>query len=319
MRPSDGATISDFFSPFGEDEISRCGHERTPDEREELDRMFEVTDVRNELKSDFVISTSLYCQPHDAEKERLSPLTLETLQKRHPSVRNGSSWWAEYFLPLTQQFDCVREPWSVRLYLAPDLLFLEPYLRHPRVELRIMNHISVNTIPGMLWRYLPLEDGVTMVARGADAFVPTSEILQSINRMIEGPNLLFRHFLPRDVDGGGFIVYRAVPGPIVMKGCEGLGFTEAAKAWIWHQRRGLWPLTVQMTNEDGRPVDAKKFGMTHWARYGQDEQFLSHWLYHIAAREGIHSTIPRNHRSKLWDLDLQYVTAANVSSVVEYV
>ena len=319
MKPCDGATICDFFPPFGQPEVARCLREQTDAEREELDRMFEVIEVRNPQTSDFVISTSLYCQPHDPEKKRLPSLTLEALQQRHPSVRGGSSWWSEYFLPLIQQFDKVMDPWTVRLYLAPDLLFLESFLRHPRVELRIMNHVSENTIPGMLWRYLPLDDGVNLVARGADSFVPSPGILRLINQMLGGPNLLFRHFLPRDIGGARLVIYRPVPGPIVVKGCEGMGFTEAAKAWVWHQKRGLWPRTVRIVDSDGKPVEAKKFGMSHWARYGQDEQFLSHWLYHIAAQEGIHSAITRNHTSKLWDLDLQYTNAANRNSMVEYV
>jgi hypothetical protein len=314
-----GPPIDHFFPKFGEREIKRFLRECDATERVELDRMFTVREVIDSKKGDLVLSTSLYCWPHDPEKSRIEPVTLENLQTPHPSVRHQQAWWDVYFLPLIRQFDQVQDPWVIRIHLAHDLEFLIPHLRHPRVEIRVMDHCSHFTMPGMLWRYLPMEERVTMLARGSDTLWPGRKIVEAIERMLAGPNVLFRRFLPIDYDKAMFLVYRTVPGPIVSKPDLHGGFVAAAQAWIWHQQHGLWSKNVELLGPDGEIYEMPKFAMSHWARYGQDEQFLSHWLYHRAAPQGIHTVIDADHLSGLWSKDWEFVRSKNPSSVLEEV
>lgn len=319
MNAAQSIPMTHFFPVFGEAEVSRYQAGRTPEEKDDLDSMFEVAEILFPRPGHHVLSTSLYCWPHDPERPRINPVTKETLQQPHPSVKGKDSWWNVYFVPLLLRLEQVRSPWIVRIHLAPDLEFLVPYLKHPKVELRIMRHISTNTIPGMLWRYLPLEDDVILMARGTDSLWPDPRVHEAVPRMLAGPNALLRRFRPIDVNAAKFFVYRSIPGPIVTKPGLGLGFKEAAKAWIWHQQRACWPRHIELPGEDGELFEMPKFAMSHWARYGQDEQFLSHWLYYLAAKKGIHSIIDASHRSGIWERDWACLQATSPQSVVELV
>jgi hypothetical protein len=317
-QPPAGPTLEQFIPCFGAPEIEEFEQLVTADERAELDAMFAVAEVINPQRSDFVTCSSLYCRPHDPEKKELGELTLAQLQAPHPSIKGGLSWWDNYMVPLLRGIQKMPEPWSMRLYLAPDLISLLPYFCHARLEIRIMKHCSVNTMPGMLWRYLPAEEGVTLMARGADSFCPNPTDWGFMQRMLAGPNRLLRMCPQPDVDRSGFLTYRSVPGPIVLKPIAGLAVTQAAKAWIWHQRYRAWQSVVTVQDKlDSVPRQIKKFGMTHWARYGQDEQFLSHWLYYRAAPLGIHSVVRRTSCGSLWKLDLDHLRKAAVWSHVD--
>jgi hypothetical protein len=319
MHNGEKLPITHFIPPFGASEIDRFEAECTSDEREELERMFEVAEVIHPKQGDRVLSTSLYCWPHDPEKQRISPINLDTLQHPHPCVRNQNSWWQEYLVPLLRSLERVESPWVVRLHLAPDLEFLIPHLSHPKMEIRIMKHISTNTIPGMLWRYMPLDEEVTLMARGTDTLWPDGGVVEAMGRMLKGPNVLFRRFRPIDIDKAVYFVYRSIPGPILAKPNACVNFATAAKAWIWHQQHHLWPKEVELIGADDNIYTMPKFAMSHWARYGQDEQFLSHWLYYQVAGCGIHTVIDGNHKSGMWAKDWSYLRQECEHSVVDLI
>lgn len=305
-------SITQLFPRFGEEQLKRFQEESTPEERAELDSMFEVVEVIDEKFSNYVVSTSLYCRPHNPDQQRIHPITLENLQKPNRNVRNGQSWWETYLQPLLRDLDRIQPPWNLRLHLAEELKFLIPHLQHPRVEFRIMKHPSEFTIPGMLWRYLPLEDGVTLLARGADSLWPYKAYWDLVQGFSGSSCRFFRRFLPRDLDRTGSLVYRTIPGPLLVKEGEPLPYTEFAKAWIWFQKNDLWPRTARLA---WLPGEVSKFGLEHWAKYGQDEQFLSHWLYHLACEEGLYTAINEVNRSVIIDHDRCFVESHDPEAV----
>lgn len=309
-------SIQDYFPAFVREQVSRYLAESSPEERSELDFMFEVDEIRYPKPSEHVLSVSLYCRPHHPSQAKIHPLTIEELRKPRPNVRwrgASSSWWSKYFEPLAQGLNRVSPPWIIRIHLAPDLLFLEPLLRHPRAELRIMRHTSENAVPGMLWRYLPLQEGVSMMARDSDNPWPDKTNLALICSMLSGPARMFRRICTRDLVAAGVLTYRTIPGVNVVKSGKPLPFLDTVKAWIWHQKHQLWPKTARLPGTD---QEAAKFGLSHWAGYAQDEQFLSHWLYHALAPEGIHSVVSLKHPSLLWPLDRQYVLQSSPNAMV---
>lgn len=309
-------SIADIFPVFGSRQVARFLSESSPEERSELDFMFETAEIRYPKPSEHVLSLSLYCRPHDPGRPKIQPLTIDELRKRHPTVRKRGtphSWWDKYFEPLIQTLDRVRSPWVARIYLAPDLLFLEPYLRKERVEIRVMRHNSENAVPGMLWRYLPLEEGIHVMAGDADDPWPGKANLSHICSMLSGSCRLFRRICPRDLNAAGVLGYRTVPGVNVVKAGPPLPFLETVKAWIWHQQRQLWPKAVRLPWMEH---DVPKFGLAHWSGYAQDEQFLSHWLYHALAPEGIYSIVGLGQNSQLWPLDRQYLLEKSPHSII---
>jgi len=303
--------ITDLFPRFGEEQLRRFEAESIPEERAELDRMFEVVEVIDEKFSNFVLSTSLYCRPHDPDRKRINPITLETLQKPNQSVRDGNSWWDTYFQPLLRDLERVQPPWNVRIHLAAELKFLIPHLQHHRVEFWIMKHPSELTIPGMLWRYLPLGEGVTLLARGADSLWPHQDYWDMVEEFSGSSCRFFRRFLPRDLDATGSLVYRTIPGPLLVKAGESIRFIEFAKAWIWFQKKEIWPRSARLP---WLPCGATKFGLEHWAKYGQDEQFLSHWLYYEACEQGLYTVIDKENRSIVINYDRQFVAEHDLNA-----
>ncbi|MBE2284531.1 MAG: hypothetical protein IAE77_13830 [Prosthecobacter sp.] len=303
--------MKQLFPPFGQYHLHRFFQESVAEEKLLLNRMFQVVDILNQQPSDFVVSTSLYCKPHDPENYPIFPLTVEEIRKPHTSVRHGNSWWQEYMEPLLSGVERIPDPWSVRIHLAPDLIFLESYLRHPRIELRIMCHNSEFTMPGMLWRYLPLNECGVVMARGADSIWPDAGTYKHIQAMLKSDAMLIRRFRPRDRDADGLCVYRSIPGPLVIKLNNPLNFTKMAKAWLWHGMHGLLPTEVTAPFFE-KPLP--KLGMSHWARYGQDEQMLSHWLYYVAAAKGIYTVIDKTHQSQIWPFDQEYLESRSPHS-----
>lgn len=304
----DDWSITELFPKFGDVQLNEYRTKSSPTEREELDSMFEVVDKIDCKPTNFVLSTSIYCRPHNPGPKRIEPLTVENLKIPHPSVRGGKAWWNIYFRPLLADLDRIRPPWIVRVHLAEDLDFLLPHLKHPRVETWIMKHSSELTMPGMLWRYMPLEEGVNMIARGADSLWPDPGYWHLLRDFNESPCRFFRRFLPRDQDGSGSIVYRAIPGPLVVKEGSRIPVVDYAKTWIWFQRSGLWPTVARLPwLRDPAP----KFGMQHWAKYGQDEQFLSHWIYHLACGEGLYTVTDAGHSSRIASYDMGYVESVD--------
>ncbi len=305
-------SITELFPRFDSTHLNMFRSQCSKSEKSLLESMFQVDEIVNQQRSsEFLISTSLYCRPHNPGAPRIDPITVETLKLPHQGVRNGRSWWDTYLQPLIRDISRIKPPWVLRIHLSAELYFLIPLLRHQRVEFWIMNHPSENTVPGMLWRYLPLEEGTNLVARGTDSLWPDQQYWASATQMLKGPCRFYRNFFPTDMDRI-FLVYRSIPGPLVVRQGLKLPFIEYAKAWIWFQWNDLWPRTASTPpGNEMRP----KFGLSHWAKYGQDEQFLSHWLYYIACEEGLYTVTSGNNKSEIFKYDRNYVKSRSEHSM----
>ena len=303
--------ITELFPPFGDEQIAAFESRASTEDRAELDGMFKIADIRYPKSGRHVLSTSLYCQPHSPQVPPIEPVTIDNLRRPHPSVRNKNSWWDEYMRPLIRALDRIQPPWHLRLHLAPNLTFLERFVRHPRVEIRVMKHPSTSTIPGMLWRYLPMDEDVILMARGTDDLWPEREVMLHVENALREDFFLFRRHLPRDLDQSSFLIYRTVPGPIVVQGSEALRFRRAAQAWIWSNKNRLLAASVAFGDP---PRQVPKFGLSHWARYGQDEQFLSHWLFYLALDRSIYTMADKRHSSTIFVSDMKLVQSKSAFS-----
>lgn len=223
-----------------------------------------------------VVSTSLYWGTHLPESHRPIPPSLETLQRPLASVKNGASWWRQYFEPFLRGCGESLPPgWIHRVHLSADLAFLVDFIP-PSVEIRLMRESSWTSIPGMLWRYLPMEEPTLCIARGADNYELGGF------RHIATLALCLGTFLIRNTtslwrDDKNRFVYRTIHGSCCVRGP--LPFVPAAAAWVAANRREPPPAHVPAFPE------LSHVGLEHWGAYGQDEQFLCRWLYYRAASE----------------------------------
>lgn len=307
------ASLFDFFPAFDTTHIDYYRAKSTQMEREELSSMFEVLEILNPKCSDHIVSTSLYCRPHHPELAPHADLSVTALKEPHASVRGHGSWWATYFEPLLRVLPTIAEPWIVRIHLAHNLRHLAPFLNFRRCEIRIMKHDSEGSIPGMLWRYLPIEEDCLAVARGADDLILNAKEAAIMHLFLETDAYLLRFFNPADVNSEGQLSYRPIPGPITTIGLTDLRFRESAEAWIWYQQRGFFHATTFYPPAGKHLV---KVGMDHWTRYGQDEQFLSHWLYPLVLKRGLFSAVPAGRTSFLINVDLATCIRAGTQNIV---
>ncbi len=120
----------------------------------------------NALDSDVLVSCSLFPSTHgNASKDR--PVNFEAFNARLSGPRK------KYYQPLLRR----RETYSecrLRVYLCPSLASWVPWLLEDVSidEVFIMEHPSTDFMPGMLWRYLALDDSSfkTVVATGVDDY-----------------------------------------------------------------------------------------------------------------------------------------------------
>lgn len=257
--------MEDIFPPF-----------RLQTDQEEYLNLFTVESVFNRTPArnpKVVVSTSLYWGTHwPREQERVEP-SLEILKCPRPSVRDGGSWWQTYFSPfLLGCGEPLPEGWIHRVYLASDLAFLIDEIP-ASVEIYLMRETSWGSIPGMLWRYLPMEEPAFCVARGADNYF-LGGYQQVVALALQLGSFLLRNTISFWQDNFNRFIYRTIQGSCCIKGP--VPFVPHAAAWV--RQAQCDPLSQRV---EAFPY-LLHIGLDHWAEYGQDEQFLSRWLYYLA-------------------------------------
>jgi hypothetical protein len=281
--------MEDIFPPF-----------RLHTDQEEFLNLFKVEKVFNRtpaLKPKVIVSTSLYWGTHwPQEHSRIEP-TLEDLNRPRSSVRDGGSWWENYFSPFLRGCEeRLPEGWIHRVYLASDLAFLVDKIPET-VEIHLMRNCSWGTIPGMLWRYLPMEEPVFCVARGADNYF-LGGYQQVVALALQLGTFLVRNTISYWQDNLNRFVYRTIQGSCGVKGP--IPFVPYAAAWVRQ---------TQLNSLSPR-VEAFPYllhiGLDHWAEYGQDEQFLSRWLYYLAGAEKTITLVEPIGNHDLFIRDIQY-------------
>lgn len=262
-----------------------------------VDRVFNRTSARNPK---VVVSTSLYWGTHWPQGQNRVEPSLEMLQTRRPSVRDGRSWWENYFLPFLRGCEeLLPEGWTHRVYLAADLSFLVDLIPKS-VEIHLMRESSWGSIPGMLWRYLPIEEPVFCVARGADNYT-LGDYQLVVALALRFGTFLIRNTISYWQDNHNRFVYRTIQGSCAVKGP--IHYVSHAAAWV-HQ---------EQTDPISPMVEALPYlrhvGMEHWSEYGQDEQFLSRWLYYLAGPMKTITLVEPIGNHEMFIRDIQYLNS----------
>lgn len=263
-------------------------------------KLFKVAEVLHPQRRDdlsVVVSTSLYWGTHGPHVYQPTRPTLTGLQTPTKSVRQGRSWWESYFLPFLEG---VQEPlpegWRHRVYLSSDLSFLIALIPST-VEIHLMAESSWTSMPGMMWRYMPAEEHVLCVARGADNY-SMGDHRQIIALALSLGTFLVRNTITFWRDDLSRLVYRSIQGSCAIRGP--VPFIPAAAAWIAANQKELFSSQVTAFPE------LTHIGLKHWGAYGQDEQFLSRWLYYLAAREKTITLVEPEGNHELFQQDMGF-------------
>lgn len=246
-----------------------------------------------------VVSTSLYWGIAYLHEEPVA-LSLETLFSRQVK-RKDDSWWNTYVRPLLAGCNQVLPAdWQRRVYLSEDLEFLADILPE-HVEVVVMAMSSPTSVPGTFWRYLPLQENVFCVARGADNYFLPARYIEWVKIALQMKASLLRMTFEADASVHQKFHYRAILGSCAAQGP--LPFIDQASAWIntMKNRSIIVPHYFE---------GLKHTGMDRWDAFGQDEQFLNRWLYHYLAHEGsVILTFPHNRGTKHFLEDCAFLTS----------
>jgi hypothetical protein len=264
-----------------------------------------------------VVSATLFWKHVSSSDPDLPPPNREFLidARRLGLVRRFAPW-DSYIAPLlfwSEQVIGAHPEVRFRLYLASDLAFLIPEISALGWDVFLMKSPSVRYCPGGFWRFLALGEQDTMVT------------VIDTDRMGEAPSDMSRTRMMAEL---GLAVWR-VPGyynvepkeqvryrPILgghFGAMGGIPVRSLIEAFMWHSDRGSIRKTAVIPGVGELPIQFAK-----WPGYGFDEWFQLAALYPRMVAGGALTFIPRDARSLLLPVDLEYAQWANPRSESYY-
>lgn len=200
-----------------------------------------------------------------------------------------------------------------RLYLAADLDFLAEEIADLGWDVHLMKSPSIRYCPGGFWRFLALEEpGRLVTVIDTDRVAEAPQDLAR-TRMMESLGLaLWRvpgYYNAEPVD---MVRYRPIlGGHFGARG--GIPVRALLEAFIWHSERDTILKTANIPGRGKTPIQFAK-----WPDYGFDEWFQLAAIYPRAVAGGALTFIPRDARSLLLPIDLEYAQWANPRSESVY-
>jgi hypothetical protein len=296
-------TMADMYPPFSFNEIAPAYADHF--------RIHSDTGPKVE-NPEVVISTSLYWGVRQPT-EPLPELSPAALMSRGITGKKDSkrTWWQTYLNPLiVGAHQKVHSSWEKRVYLARNMEFLKDVL--PGVlRIIVMEESCGVSMPGMLWRYMPLMEDTLCVARGADNYPLGDKLHAMVKDGVKTQAALVRHTFEPELGPGSKFIYRAVSGSCCVRGP--LPFLENATNWLRVNREE--PEILSRTF-----AGIQHTGMHRWDAFSQDEQFLNRWLYHdVVRRQGKVITEPRpNRNGRFYKMDEAFLMSAGCEHHVFY-
>jgi hypothetical protein len=239
--------------------VKRCLENLTS----EYDSWFDVDTSFIQHRSNTCLSLALFKQHPDNVRENQLPL-------------DRAVWHAKY-LRLLQKLSQVKTM-SVNIHLAYDCQECIPsLLKYPCVNITLMVSKSIGAQPGMMWRFLPLNSGYSRVFVGEidepwdwmdlctnTTFSRPHDVLVSNKAPVKTMSMQVRMIIPKQVD---FNIMDVMKGFISL--CKK---RETMRSCLFDDE----PITVW-----NHPVGDHVVGWGRiCTRYGFDELFVKHVLYH---------------------------------------
>ena len=147
---------------FTEEMVEEYEASATPEEKAEMEGLYDVEEIFNAQDKPHIVSISLFWKNVRQTDPDLPEPTRERMQNaRELGLAKRFDPWPHYVQPLldgTPRLAVSHPEVVVRIYLAKDLEFLISELVEAGCEVRWMKHPSIRFAPGGLWRLLPFED-----------------------------------------------------------------------------------------------------------------------------------------------------------------
>ena len=293
--------------------------EITQEERDVFEADFGIDRVVNEIQGkSHTLSVSLFFKPTYASEQETPSASEELLrfpERFGAEVRYNP--WNHYVEPILKHSERLIRTYpnlKVRVYLGNDLQFLIPRLL-PHCEVIVMRSSSIRCAPGMLWRFLAIEDSEMTTLLDADLLSLADSRIRLTEQLRNAGVGAWRIPVPRDYHRHYGILYRPIAG-YASGTANRLPMRILLSAMLWHYRRKtianhvLFPL-------NGNPIPLSS-GI--WPDYGFDEYFLLAAVYPRWAREGLLTILPitpKPPRSFILFLDIEYAAWSHPNSSID--
>lgn len=311
---------TDCFPVLNEEMLTEAEAGYTLADRERSENWFGVREVIGRRQdSHHVLSVSLFFKNtyhHEGEIPEITEDLLKFPDKYGVDPRFNP--WEHYVEPLLRGgpiLAAARPDIALRVYLAADLHFLAERLA-AFAEVYLMRGSSIRSSPGMLWRFLALENEDAQLTTVQDAdLLGTAGPRLALTEQLLALNLsAWRVPVPRDFhrtktpEPG--ILYRA------MAGCYSgyairLPIRRLLDALLWHLKKGSFPIEGKDPRSD---QSFPLFGHA-WPDYGFDEFFLNVAVFPRVAAAGVLTLLGRKRSQSIFlPYDIEYATWANPRS-----
>lgn len=289
-----------------------------PEDRARYEEWFGVDSVhppqtRTPSSSGPLLSITLFWKHINSADPELPRPTRERLvdAMRLGLVRRFSPW-ESYVRPILTHSESLlaEEPdATLRVHLAADLDFLIPDLTGAGWEVYLMKSTSIRYCPGGFWRFLALgETGRSVTIVDSDRVPNAHEDMRRTRQMAAMGLGLWRVPGYYNSEPKPSIRYRPIlGGHFGARG--GINIRQLLDAFMWHSERGTLPAVARFPSLGEIPIH-----YTKWPDYGFDEWFQLCALYPHLVENGTLTFIPREARSFILPIDLEYAQWANPAS-----
>ncbi|MEI7911506.1 MAG: hypothetical protein WCK77_17875 [Verrucomicrobiota bacterium] len=224
--------------------------------------------------------------------------------------------WESYIAPLlywSEQAVARHPEIRFRLYLASDMAFLIPRLTALGWDVFLMKSPSIRYCPGGFWRFMALEERDTLVTViDTDRMSAASHDIGRTEMMADLGLALWRVPGYYNVEPKEQVRYRPILGGH-FGGMGGIPVRSLIEAFVWHSRRGSIRNSAFIPGVGEVPIQ-----FARWPDYGFDEWFQLAALYPRMVAGGALTFIPKDARSLLLPMDLEYAQWANPRSESVY-
>lgn len=303
---------TDIFPFLSEEMLDDYEASVSAEDKELLDSYFQIKEIYNaQPNKPHCVSTCLFWKDGYRASPDLPPPNMDRLihAARYGLVKRVNPWFSyvEPLLHTTPMAAQANPDVAFVVYVAHDMAFLVPDLVDAGWEVRLMAHSSVRHSPGMMWRFLSLEDeGRLVTCIDADRIPDVEGELARTRLMHESGLGCWRipGYYNQRPDAQE-ITYRPILGGH-FGARSGLEISALAKAFIWHVMQEKMPAHAELPGCIPLPLHASK-----WPEYGFDEWFLMTAIYPRLAFDGILTFMPTDAKSLIMPIDIEYATWAN--------
>ena len=312
---------ADVFPILDDRMVARYEAMASAADKTRLRALYAVEEVFGKRRCDHIASISLFWKPmRKADPDYPRP-TRRLM--RNPAAHGLSTRfknpWACYVEPIFRAAKLVRENHpgvTLRVYLARDLSFLTNELIDAGCEVFLMQSPSIRACPGMIWRFLAMEEGKLATMVDSDIADSLASHLDRTQLMADGGLKYWRTpYQPAlgEPNFGDPGWYRTSVGTHSGSSVK-LEISLLAEALLWNLEHGYLPNYCT--------VESRKIPIWggQWPDYGFDEFFLNAAVYPRIVREGVLTFINQDEaRHNHWlALDIEHCLKANATSEIVF-